>query len=98
MSQLLRYSPAAVVVAISLAALTLQACSSAEAQNGPPPPPTVTVANPVVRLESEWSEHAGRFVAAEAVDVRPRVSGYLQAVHFRDGQVVQKGQLLFTID
>lgn len=98
MPQLLRHTPAAAAVAISLAALTLQACSSAEAQNGPPPPPAVTVANPVVRLEPEWSEHAGRFVAAEAVDVRPRVSGYLQAVHFRDGQFVQKGQLLFTID
>ena len=49
-------------------------------------------------MEADWSEQSGRFVAAETVDVRPRVSGYLRAVHFKDGQYVQKGQLLFTID
>jgi len=89
---------AGAVAAIVFAGLGLQACTRAEAQAGPQAPPTVTVASPLVRLEPEWSEHAGRFVAAEAVDVRPRVSGYLQAVHFRDGQYVRKGQLLFTID
>ena len=99
MPQLLsRSATAGAVAAIVFAGLGLQACTRAEAQAGPQEPPAVTVANPLVRMEPEWSEHAGRFVAAEAVDVRPRVSGYLQAVHFRDGQYVRKGQLLFTID
>ena len=75
-----------------------QGCTRAEAQGPAQAPPTVTVAAPLVRHEAEWSEQSGRFVAIEAVDVRPRVSGYLSAVHFRDGQYVQKGQLLYTID
>src|SRR5690606_32146360 len=70
------------------------------AQDAPaaPPPAPVTVAAPLVQPVEEWSEQTGRFVAAENVEVRPRVSGYLQQVHFKDGDVVRKGQLLFTID
>jgi RND family efflux transporter MFP subunit len=81
----------------ALALTTLQACAKAEAQS-PLEAPAVTVANPIVRSEAEFSEHPGRFVAAETVDVRPRVSGYLQAVHFHDGDYVRQGQLLFVID
>ena len=62
------------------------------------PPPTVTVAAPIVRDVRDWDDYAGRFEAVDAVEIRPRVSGMLQAVHFRDGQNVKKGQLLFTID
>ncbi|HEU4623220.1 MAG TPA: efflux RND transporter periplasmic adaptor subunit [Steroidobacteraceae bacterium] len=62
------------------------------------PPPTVLVAQPLVREVRDWDDYAGRFEAVESVEVRPRVSGMLQAVHFRDGQTVKKGQLLFTID
>src|SRR5688500_10114172 len=76
----------------------LQGCTKAKAEGPAAEPPAVTFATPVVRVESDWSEHSGRFAAAEAVDVRPRISGYLRAVHFKDGQLVQKGQLLFTID
>lgn len=88
----------AVAAGVSLAVLALAGCGAKAQEGAAPPPPPVTVAQPLVQPVEEWSEHTGRFVAAESVDVRPRVSGYLQQIHFRDGQYVQKGQLLFTID
>jgi RND family efflux transporter MFP subunit len=63
-----------------------------------PPLPVVTVAAPLVRDITEWDDYVGRFEASRAVEVRPRVSGQLVGVHFTDGQIVRKGQLLFTID
>lgn len=63
-----------------------------------PPPPMVTVATPLARDVTEWDDHVGRFEASKSVEVRPRVSGAVTAVHFTDGAIVQKGQLLFTID
>ena len=63
-----------------------------------PPPPTVTVATPLARDLTQWDDHVGRFEASKSVEVRPRVSGAVTAVHFTDGAIVQKGQLLFTID
>lgn len=65
---------------------------------GPPAPPTVTVATPLRRELVEWDEFTGRFEAVEQVEVRARVAGYLDAAHFQDGQMVEEGQLLFTID
>ncbi|WNO52896.1 efflux RND transporter periplasmic adaptor subunit [Stakelama saccharophila] len=63
-----------------------------------PPPPTVTVATPLVRSVSEWDDYVGRFAASKTVEVRPRVSGEITGVHFKDGAIVHKGDLLFTID
>jgi len=63
-----------------------------------PPPPVVTVASPLVRQIAEWDDYSGRFEASKRVEVRPRVSGAVVAVHFTDGAVVHQGQLLFTID
>lgn len=63
-----------------------------------PPVPVVTVAAPLLRDITEWDDYVGRFEASRAVEVRPRVSGQLVGVHFADGQIVRKGQLLFTID
>src|SRR5215813_4496329 len=87
------------------ALLLLLACGLAgceqrqpHAQGVPPPPPQVTVAKASRRLVTEWDEYVGRFVAVDAIEVRARVSGYLDAVHFRDGQLVKAGDLLFTID
>ncbi len=68
---------------------------SATAQNGPPP---VTVAKPVVKTIVEDDEFVGRFEAEGEVIVRARVTGYLQSVHFKDGSLVEEGQLLYTID
>jgi membrane fusion protein, multidrug efflux system len=60
--------------------------------------PKVTVSQPILREVMEWDEYTGRLAAVESVEVRPRVSGYLQSIHFNDGQIVQKGALLFVID
>ena len=64
----------------------------------PPPPPQVTVSQPIAREVMEWDEYTGRLEAVESVDVRARVSGYLQSVHFTDGATVKQGALLFVID
>lgn len=63
-----------------------------------PPPPTVTVAKPTFKRITEWDEYTGRFVAQQRVDVRARVSGYLESVHFKEGNMVEEGELLFVID
>ncbi len=75
----------------------LAGCGNGQ-QQGAPPPPTVTVAKPVTRTIVDRDEYVGRFVAVDSVEVRSRVSGVLEAVHFQDGQIVNKGDLLFTID
>lgn len=59
---------------------------------------TVQVAQPLQREVIEWDTYIGRFEPSQKVQVRPRVSGQVVGVHFRDGAVVQRGQLLFTID
>ena len=63
-----------------------------------PPPPTVSVASPLQETIAEWDEFTGRFEASAAVDVRPRVGGFIDQIHFRDGQIVERDALLFTID
>ncbi|MBC9176027.1 efflux RND transporter periplasmic adaptor subunit [Pseudoroseomonas ludipueritiae] len=63
-----------------------------------PAPPTVTVAEPLRRDVTEWEEHIARLEPSARVELRPRVSGLVEQVHFRDGQVVRAGDLLFTID
>src|SRR5262249_19558483 len=72
-------------------------CGEAPRQAAPPPP-TVTVAKPTQRAVVDQDEYVGRFVAVDVVEVRARVSGYLDQVHFRDGQIVKQGDLLFSID
>jgi RND family efflux transporter MFP subunit len=68
------------------------------ANAGAPPPPPVSVAVPVKKEVKEWDSFTGRFEAKEKVEVRSRVSGYLEKVHFKDGDIVEKGAVLFTID
>jgi RND family efflux transporter MFP subunit len=63
-----------------------------------PPTPTVTVAKPIVRKVIEWDEFTGRLASPEMVEIRARVSGYLDTVHFSEGAEVKAGDLLFTID
>jgi len=60
--------------------------------------PQVTAAEPLVRTIVDWDEFVGRFEPVEHVEVRPRVSGYIVEAHFEEGQLVDQGQLLFTID
>lgn len=63
-----------------------------------PPAPKVTVAPPIAKHITTWDEYSGRFEAVESVEVRPRVSGFVDKVHFKDGQIVKAGDPLFTID
>jgi membrane fusion protein, multidrug efflux system len=67
-------------------------------QQASPQPPTVSVVQPVAREVVEWDEYIGRLEAPETVEIRARVSGYLDKVHFKEGKDVKKGDLLFTID
>src|SRR5262245_45894041 len=62
------------------------------------PPPQVTVATPVYQEIVEWDEYTGQFAAVDWVDLRARVSGYIESIHFTDGQLVNAGDLLFVID
>ena len=64
-------------------------------QGGPAP---VDVAKPLVEKIVDWDEFTGRFNAVERVEIRPRVSGYLEEITFKDGQLVEKGDVLFKID
>jgi RND family efflux transporter MFP subunit len=90
--------------ALRLAAIALMLALAACGQNpqqgaaGGPPAPAVTVAKPIERGVVDYDEYVGRFVAIDSVEIRARVSGYLEKVHFRDGQMVKEGDLLFTID
>jgi membrane fusion protein, multidrug efflux system len=63
-----------------------------------PPPPVVSVVQPIAREVIEWDEYIGRLESPETVEVRARVSGYLDKVHFKEGKEIKKGDLLFTID
>ena len=67
------------------------------AQQMPEAPP-VDVATPLVETIVDYDEFTGRFTAVKEVDIRSRVSGYLEEIHFRDGQLVEEGEPLFTID
>jgi multidrug efflux system membrane fusion protein len=63
-----------------------------------PPPPKVTVANPQTREMADYDGYNGWLDAAETVEVRARVRGHIQKIHFTDGQIVKKNQLLFELD
>ena len=86
-----------IAAASVLMATALYGCSKgqeAPAQGAPP----VTVAAPLSQQVVDWDEFTGRFEAPRSVDVRARVGGYIQSVHFKDGDFVRQGQLLFTLD
>ncbi|MFC5344585.1 efflux RND transporter periplasmic adaptor subunit [Brevundimonas staleyi] len=76
----------------------LYGCSQRSEAQGPPPAAPVTVAVPLAERVVDWDDFTGRFEAISSVEVRARVGGFIQAVHFRDGDYVQRGQLLFTLD
>lgn len=88
---------AKIVAASVLMTAALYGCSRpSEAQA--PPAPSVTVAVPLVQAVQDWDEFTGRFEATQSVEVRARVGGYVSGVHFRDGDYVRRGQLLFSLD
>jgi multidrug efflux system membrane fusion protein len=90
------YRPTAALGAAISLALLVAACG----QGTPPAPPAppVTVATPVSQKLIDRDEYVGRFIAVDAVEIRARVSGYLEKIHFTDGQLVKAGDLLMTVD
>jgi len=82
---------------VGVACAALSGCRSAPAPPAPVPP-AVVVSPPLQLRLTEWDEYTGRFEATDRVDVRARVDGYLDSIHFRDGAVVKPGDLLFVID
>ncbi|HEY4467977.1 MAG TPA: efflux RND transporter periplasmic adaptor subunit [Klebsiella sp.] len=76
----------------------LVGCDEGAAQNAAPQAPAVSAADVVVKSISQWDSFNGRIEAVESVQLRPRVSGYIDKVNYTDGQEVKKGEVLFTID
>jgi RND family efflux transporter MFP subunit len=89
-----------IAIPVSLIAALLAGCGDqkTQAQGAAPPPPTVTVAKPTKKLVTDRDEYVGRFIAFDYVEVRARVSGYLEKILFKDGQLVKEGDPLFLID
>src|SRR4029077_18802941 len=86
------------VAAVSATTLTLSGCGRNEAAEAHAAPPAqVTVAAAIARKITEFDEFTGRFEAVERVEVRPRVSGYIASVNFKEGSEVRKGDVLFVL-
>ena len=83
---------------LSLLIAIVAGCTSRAGTPAPPSPPKVTVAPVEQRELVEWDEFTGRTEAVEFVEVRPRVSGHIQTIHFKSGQLVKRGDVLFVID
>ncbi|ELP5714259.1 efflux RND transporter periplasmic adaptor subunit [Enterobacter asburiae] len=83
---------------VMLLSVLLVGCDNSVAQNAAPPAPAVSAADVVVKSISQWDSFNGRIEAVESVQLRPRVSGYIDKVNYTDGQEVKKGEVLFTID
>lgn len=91
----------AALPALLLAAMTALAatgCSSDASPAAGPPPPEVSVASVLSRTVGQWDDFTGRVAAVESVELRPRISGYVQRVAYAEGQEVRKGDLLFVVD
>jgi RND family efflux transporter MFP subunit len=91
------------IVGVALTAvvwITLQTtgCSRSGDAQSAPPPPEVSVAQVLQKRVKDWDEFTGRLQAVETVEIRPRVSGYIDQVAFTEGKVVKRGDLLFIID
>jgi RND family efflux transporter MFP subunit len=92
------FVPARVACLIGILAPALAGCGEGAPKQAAPPPPAVTVANPTKQTVTDYDEYVGRFVSVDMVEMRARVSGYLEKIGFQDGQLVKQGDLLFTID
>jgi RND family efflux transporter MFP subunit len=89
---------AVLLSAAATLSVTIAGCGEGQEQGAARPLPAVTVATPVARTVVDQDEYVGRFVAVNSVEIRARLSGYLAQIYFTDGQLVNKGDPLFTID
>ena len=96
----LRASLRAGLSAIAMVAMAtaMTACSNSQAEAPLPPPPEVDAVQVVTKSVRQWDEFTGRIAAIGAVDIRPRVSGYIDRIAFKEGDMVKAGDLLFVVD
>ena len=85
-------------VMLALSVAVMAGCVGQASENAQMPPPAVSAAPVLVKQISQWDDFSGRVEAVESVDLRPRVSGYIDRVNYTEGQEVRKGDVLFTID
>src|SRR3954467_5911014 len=83
---------------VVLGVALLAGCGKPGSKSAPPITPTVSVAQPIPRKVNEWDEFTGRLASPETVEVRARVSGYIDKIHFKEGSDVKQHDLLVTID
>ena len=86
------------IAAACLGLFSTSGCSGSGGAQSTAPPPEVSVAQVLQRPVKDWDEFTGRLQAVETVEIRPRVSGYIDLVAFTEGKVVKRGDLLFVID
>ena len=100
MNSFRKLTPARRLLSLSAgsALILVAGCGEGQKQQVTLPPPKVTVARPLERTIVDQDEYVGRFVPVDFVEIRAHVSGYLDKVHFEDGQLVKQGDILFTID
>jgi multidrug efflux system membrane fusion protein len=85
-------------VMLALSVAVTAGCVGQASESAQMPPPAVSAAPVLVKQISQWDDFSGRVEAVESVDLRPRVSGYIDRVNYAEGQEVRKGDVLFTID
>lgn len=93
-----RHGGIAAVAVIALFGAGWKLLDQPQAQASASPLAAVGVSAPLARSVTQWDDYVGRFAPSQTVEIRPRVSGAVTAIHFRDGDFVRQGQLLFTID
>ncbi|MET1023319.1 MAG: efflux RND transporter periplasmic adaptor subunit [Pseudoxanthomonas sp.] len=83
---------------LALSVAVIAGCSSKAGEAAAPPPPAVSAAPVLIKPIKQWDEFSGRIEAVQTVQLRPRVSGYIDQVNYREGDEVKAGDVLFTID
>lgn len=83
---------------LALSVAVIAGCNGNAAEPAAPPPPAVSVAPVLVKPIKQWDEFSGRIEAVQTVQLRPRVSGYIESVNYHEGEEVRAGDVLFTID
>jgi RND family efflux transporter MFP subunit len=94
----MRHGAIAAAALVAVLGLGWKLVDKPSAQAAVTPPVTVQAAHPLVRAVTQWDDYVGRFAPSQSVEVRPRVSGAITAIHFQDGDFVRQGQPLFTVD